>query len=77
MTYTYEDTLHKDNVLSLNSVFQYYAMGTGPLSTTSIEAMAFFDSGIDGDLKSPDLQLNFLEVFPTRWVRNWVWMKIN
>ena len=54
----YEHTLHKDNVLSLKTLFQYI-MGTGPLSTSSVEALAFLDSGIDENLKSPDLQLHF------------------
>ena len=55
----YEHTLHKDDVLSLKNVFQYYTMGTGPLSTSSVEAVAFLDSGIDENLKSPDLQFHF------------------
>ena len=55
----YEHTLHKDDVLSLKNVFQYYVSGTGPLSTSSVEALAFLDSGIDENLTYPDLQLHF------------------
>ena len=59
----YEHTLHKDDVLSLKNIFQYYTMGTGPLSTSSVEAVAFLDSGIDENLKSPDLQFHFFGGF--------------
>ena len=55
----HQHTLHKDDVLSLKNIFQYYALGTGPLSTSSVEALAFLDSGVDKDLNSPDLQLHF------------------
>ena len=55
----YMHTLHEQDVSSLSNLFQYFAFGTGPLSTSSVEALAFLDSGIDEDLKSPDLQFHF------------------
>ena len=55
----YEDTLHKDVILSFKNLFQYYTMGTGPFSTSSVEALAFLDSGTDEYLKYPDLQFHF------------------
>ena len=56
----YEDTLHKDNILSLKTLFQYFVMGTGPLSTSPIEALAHFDSGISEGLSSADLEIYFV-----------------
>ena len=55
----YIHTLHKEDVSTLSNLFQYLALGTGPLSTSTVEAVAFLDSGVDRDLKSPDLQFHF------------------
>ena len=55
----YDETLSAVTIDNLNSLFQYYVFGTGPYSTSQIEAMGFLNSGIDKDLEYPDLQLHF------------------
>ena len=52
-------TLHPANMKSLYNLLQYYAFGTGPYSVSSIEAVAFLDSGIDKDINSPDVEMHF------------------
>ena len=56
----YEDSLHKDNILMLKSLFQYFVMRIGPLSTSTIEAIAHFDSGVSEGLNSSDLEIYFV-----------------
>lgn len=45
---------------TFSSKFQYYALGTGPLSASGIEVEAFVYSGLEQDSKTPDLQFIFL-----------------
>ncbi|XP_065907070.1 L-sorbose 1-dehydrogenase-like isoform X1 [Dysidea avara] len=55
----YHLTIQKETALSLSSLYQYFVHGTGPLSTSSVEALAFLDSGVGGNHDYPDLQLHF------------------
>ncbi|XP_065908660.1 alcohol dehydrogenase [acceptor]-like [Dysidea avara] len=55
----YDETLSAVTIDNLYSLFQHYVFGTGPYSTSQIEAMGFLNSGIDKDLTYPDLQLHF------------------
>ncbi|XP_065907071.1 alcohol dehydrogenase [acceptor]-like isoform X2 [Dysidea avara] len=55
----YDTLIFLDSVFNLKNLFQYYVFGTGPLSTSPIEAVAFMNSGMDDSSKYPDIQLHF------------------
>ena len=55
----YHLTIQKETALSVRSFYQYFVHGTGPLSTSSVEAVGFLDSKVGGNHYSPDLQLHF------------------
>jgi len=58
----YDTLILLDSVVTFKSLIWHYVFGTGPLSVSPIEAVAFLDSGIDNNSKSPDIQLHFLVV---------------
>lgn len=55
---------------SYSSILQYFAFGTGPLSSTGTETQGFVHSGLDDEKNGPDLQFIFFNAVLSPYLLN-------